>query len=170
MKNLRLQRTAAAGGILYFVALFTGFALDAKGDPDPSLATLGDVASFMAEHPGRIASRYLVTLAAVFFLWFAADLRARIRRQEGEDDTLSSVAWGAGLLTVSLMLVGIAVLLAADFARWRVRVLPISRSCGRWDWRLAYSARSRTPCSWRPQLSPVSAGGFCLGRSATRPE
>jgi hypothetical protein len=88
MKDYRLQRMAAAGGILYFGALFAGFALDAKGDPDPALAPLGDVASFMAERPGRIASRYLVAFAALFFLWLAAGLRARIRRQEGEDDTL----------------------------------------------------------------------------------
>ena len=89
--------------------------LDAKGDPDPSLAIIGEVASFMSEHPGRIASRYLVAIAAVLLLLFAAGLRARIRRQEGGDDTLSSVVWGAGLLTVGLMLVGNSAWLAADF-------------------------------------------------------
>ena len=57
-----LQRLAAGGGILYFVALFAGFALDAKGDPDPALAPLGDVARFMVEHPDRTLSRFLLAL------------------------------------------------------------------------------------------------------------
>ena len=133
MKDYRLQRMAAAGGILYFGALFTGFALDAKGDPDPALASLGEVASFMAEHPGRIASRYLVALAALsscgsrLLCVPASDTKREkttpFPRLRGEQDSSQSASCSSVTAGRSPRI----------SARCRVRVLPTSLSCGRSD-------------------------------------
>jgi hypothetical protein len=46
MNNQGLQRMAATDGILYFVALLTGFALDAKGDPRPGGRANAKVVAF----------------------------------------------------------------------------------------------------------------------------
>ena len=77
------------------------------------------VARGSSKFHGRAPRSHCVALPGcsrgAVFLWFATALRARIRHQEGEDDTISSIAWGAGLVTVSLMLVGNSGSLAADF-------------------------------------------------------
>ena len=53
-----------------------------------------------------IVSAYVLIGAAMLFLWFLSGLRTRLRTAEGNDSTLSTLAFGAGLVFVVLLSIG----------------------------------------------------------------
>jgi hypothetical protein len=89
--------------VLYIVAMFVAKSPDSS---DPA----GTIASYYTDSKSHrvsmIAAAYILIAAAMLFLWFLSGLRSRLRAAEGTDGTLSTFAFGAGLLFVGLVSVG----------------------------------------------------------------
>jgi hypothetical protein len=97
----RREQLAAATGIL-FVALQVPILFIVGGAPaidDPP----NKIRHYLVNDGGRIlVATALGALAAFFFIWFLGSVRALLRDAEGADGRLSSVAFGAGLVTIAL--------------------------------------------------------------------
>jgi hypothetical protein len=101
MKSDRWERYGAWSGIvfvaLFLVTVFLGSPTD-FGDP----AT--EVASFYREDQREVqVSVALWTTGLLFFLWFLGALRNLLRSVEGAPGTLSTIAFGAGLLSAAFL-------------------------------------------------------------------
>lgn len=121
------NRIAAFTGVLFFALVMVA--------PEPNIGTerpsAEQVKRFYLENQQSFrASLLLVGLAYAFFLCFLAVVRSELRRAEGGSGTLSSLAWGAGLLLAGFFVLGNALhvvpaVVSADTdpaqaATWRV--------------------------------------------------
>jgi hypothetical protein len=80
------------------------------GTPPALNDPANDLRSFYVDNKGGIqAASYLTGLAAFFFVWFAASLRASLARAEGEEARVSAIVLGSSVLAVALALVNAAV-------------------------------------------------------------
>ena len=100
-----MRRFAPLTG-LAFVALWVGaFAIALVKEPP---ATDAEVVAHYTD-PGNQGhaqmGSFLIVLAALFFLWFLTDLRARLARAEGQAGVLTTLAFGAGLVSSALWIV-----------------------------------------------------------------
>jgi hypothetical protein len=109
------QRLGSLAGIVSVALLVVAFKGDSGDEPSDAHASLQAVARFMTAHAARQGSRYLAALSVFFFLWFVCALRAHLRRVEPDPGTISSVAFAGGLVTATLLLVGVVVWMSAGF-------------------------------------------------------
>ena len=106
-----VERVAALSGIVAVVLIFVYIAAGApEGDPeDPSTS----IAAAMAANQDSARTAAYVGLAAAFaLLWFVAYLHGQLRRAEGGDGWLATVALGGGLLAIAMLLVEVSFTLA----------------------------------------------------------
>jgi len=90
-------------GIVAFL-LFWGWA-----DAPDSDAPAAEIAAWMTDDSWAIfIVGWLWMLAAASFLWFLGSLRVVLRRGEGGDARVTSIAYGAGLLLVAMLVLFIA--------------------------------------------------------------
>lgn len=114
MAEVRWERLAAATGIVFVVlgviALVVGGQAPRPDDPDQEI-----VSYFVDNRSGLLLQAYLFGLASIFFLWFIGSLRSHLRRAEEETGRLSAVAFGGGVATLAIVLVGISLSAALAF-------------------------------------------------------
>ena len=55
------------------------------------------ILSYFGEQDTVILGSFLLMLAAVAFIWFAGSLRSVLRRKEGGEGRLSTIAFGGGV-------------------------------------------------------------------------
>jgi Na+-driven multidrug efflux pump len=106
-----MERIAALSGSVAVALLFVYIAAGApEGDPeDPASA----IAAAMAENQESARVAAYVGLAAAFaLLWFVAYLHGQLRRAEGDEGWLATVALGGGLMAIALLLVEVSFTLA----------------------------------------------------------
>ncbi|MCT9083612.1 hypothetical protein [Streptomyces fulvoviolaceus] len=105
------MRVAPLTGLVAVALTVAGFLL--FGDTPDYDASGAEVRSFYDDHRAQIAvSLYLLVLASVFFVFFAAHLARVIRAAPGGDDWLHRVVFAGGVLIAVGFLVGSALNLA----------------------------------------------------------
>jgi hypothetical protein len=111
----RNARLGALGGIVAVVLFLVGFGLVTSGAP--SLDSTGDVwAKFFSDHRTRIQIGItIIGVGLFFFIWFLGSLRTAMGAAEGDSQRLASIAFGAGLVGATILLVGITATATAAF-------------------------------------------------------
>ena len=95
MSNFRLERYAAAGGLIFMVMGLSYIFLSPSMDP---LAPAVEVASVYTKNSaGALLWNFVGTLAFFFFLFFLGALYNVLRQAEGGTGWLSLIAFGSGL-------------------------------------------------------------------------
>src|ERR1051326_2126659 len=104
-ENIRKEtsdhRWIAASGLLFVAEWIIGLALTSPPTATASTAEL--IAYYQAHRDLAMLQSYLANgLTGITLIVFAAALRSALRHFEGESSTLSSIIFGAGLVTASL--------------------------------------------------------------------
>jgi hypothetical protein len=111
---VNFARWAPISGVLY-VALWviTIFGFDSDtGDSD------ADIVSWYADSGNRdkqLIGFFLVLAASMSFIWFLSVLRGRLAQAEGTAGTKTALAFGAGLVAVTLWTIAMSVWMAISF-------------------------------------------------------
>ena len=101
MDTRQWERLAAATGIV-FVALQLA-TIPLMGDTPDFDAGPREIREYLVDDGGGLLLAVtLNALSAFFFIWFLGSLRAVLRVAEGAQGRLSTVAFGAGLITITL--------------------------------------------------------------------
>lgn len=98
------QRLCAIGGMLFSLLCVAAVAIPDNALPGLQTDPAQIANTYRTHHTGFLVSDFLLALSTFFFLWFLGGLRSALRQQEEEPGTLSSIAYGAGLLTAAAML------------------------------------------------------------------
>jgi hypothetical protein len=111
---VKLARWAPISGVLYVVLwVITIFGFDSDtGDSD------ADIVSWYADSGNRdkqLIGFFLVLAASLCFIWFLSVLRGRLAQAEGTAGTKTALAFGAGLVAVTLWTIAMAVWMAISF-------------------------------------------------------
>jgi hypothetical protein len=121
-------------GVGFAVALVVGFMMSAGAYPEDNNASDADWIKVLASKSDRttiIIGGYLLFVAGLLFLWFAASIRTALRSEDPSDSVLASVASASAIVFVTLFFVGALALVSvpasitfgdstipgADFAR-----------------------------------------------------
>jgi len=105
MPAARTPRPDAAAGIAFVALVLVATAI--PGEPPLLTDPVGDVREFFVDKRDDIqASTFLTGLGAIAFLWFLGTLRERLRRAEPESGGLAAVAFGSGIVLLTLALIG----------------------------------------------------------------
>jgi len=100
----RREPWGPAAGIAFVVLFVVGLSLIDFPDGDSSPLKIAAFYNDNGERAQLIIGSYLLMLAALFFLWFLAGLRARLMIAEGPPTRLTGIVFGGGLVfTVMLM-------------------------------------------------------------------
>lgn len=114
--DLRGERLAGLGGIAFGVTLLLWLFRLLNTVPSDD-GTTQEWLAFMTEDPGVwVAYAMLVGIGLMAFLWFLASLRSILARAEGGAGRLSTLVFGAGILTVGLLAVSLALIGATPIA------------------------------------------------------
>jgi hypothetical protein len=108
MSDSRWERWGPLAGIAFVVLFVVGFSLNNMPSADDSV---GKITSFYNDSGDRaqlIISSYVLWLAALFFFWFVASLRARLLAVEGAPGRLTSITFGGGLVFIALLMAAAA--------------------------------------------------------------
>jgi hypothetical protein len=108
MPRSRLDVWGPIAGIVFAVLFVVAASLIDLPSADDSVKKFTDFYNDGGERAQIIISAYLFWLAGVFFIWFLASLRVRLLAVEGEPGRLTSIAFGSGLVFVTLMAVAAA--------------------------------------------------------------
>jgi hypothetical protein len=102
-------RLGGISGILFVVLLIPGIFIGRPDVLDPS-SSAQEVHSYFNDRQDTflIGNGVSYIFAAFFFFWFLGTLRSVLRGAEGEEEWLSSVALGGGLMYITLELAGAA--------------------------------------------------------------
>ena len=109
----RLARWAPVSGIV-FVALWVVAAALTLDSPDTNDSN-AKILAYYGKHSNRVqhvVAFFLVGVGIIFFLWFLSTLRARLAALEGGAGRLTAIATTAGVVFVTLFVLGAVV----DFA------------------------------------------------------
>jgi hypothetical protein len=101
---------AAATGLVAAVCMIAGYAMLLAAD-QPSSADPAALQAFYADEGKRnlLSGSWLaVCFGAAFSVWFLGTLRAVLRRAEGEQGRVASIAYGAGVASVIMFVIGSA--------------------------------------------------------------
>jgi hypothetical protein len=99
MSTSRWERFAPLTGVIFFALILIVFILD-NNTPNADAST-ADAVSYWTTHNSRAVAAGLVgAFAVIFLLWFAGSLRSALRRAEGGEGRLSTLAF-AGLIVVA---------------------------------------------------------------------
>jgi hypothetical protein len=107
--TVRIERLAAAAGILFLVLQLAGQGLMQVGGVEPAFdAPAEEIVQFFEARDTTLFAigTYLSLLSFVAFVWFLGGLYAALRRAEGEPAWLSLVAFGSGLLFLAALTAG----------------------------------------------------------------
>jgi hypothetical protein len=106
-----VARFGALGGIAYVVLFIIGTILLFGGAPDSSSPPAKIIAYYSdSGHRDKISIGWVVGgLGLFFFLWFLSALRRAVRRWEGEDGYLTSLATIGGTVYATLAFAALAV-------------------------------------------------------------
>jgi hypothetical protein len=104
VRDPRWAQWAPVSGIVFVVLFIVGFFLLDLPDSDDPLTKIQAHYDDSGNRAQIIIAGYLLTLAAVFFFWFLASLRARLAAVEGPPGRLSSIAFGSGLVFTAMLL------------------------------------------------------------------
>jgi hypothetical protein len=106
-----LARWGALGGIVYVVLFIVGTILLYSGAPDSGSSPAKIIAYYSdAGHRDRMSLGWVVAgLGVFFFLWFLSALRRAVRRWEGEDGYLTTLATIGGAVYATLAFAALAV-------------------------------------------------------------
>ncbi len=110
-----IARWAPVSGILYVVLwIVVIFALEGDtGDSD------AEILAWYADSGNRdqqVISFFLVLAASLCFVWFLSVLRGRLAQAEGTAGTKTALAFGAGLVAVTLWMIAAAIWMSISFA------------------------------------------------------
>lgn len=101
MNETRWERWGAASGFGVLAVGAVGAAFE-RGAPNAG-APVEEVVAFFADNRGALlAQSLLFVLSAGIFLWFLGSLRGFLLRAEGGTGTLSTVAFGAGVVGIGI--------------------------------------------------------------------
>jgi hypothetical protein len=99
-----LERRNAASGYIVIVLGIAGAAFE-RGSP-PSTAPIEEVIAFWSTYQRELlAQSVMFVLSAGAYLWFFASLRSVLMRAEGGAGTVSTVAFGAGIVSAGLQMI-----------------------------------------------------------------
>lgn len=101
---------AAATGLVAAACMIVGYGLLLAAD-QPSASDAAALQAFYADDGKRnllSASWLAVCLGAAFSVWFLGTLRTVLRRAEGEHGRVANIAFGAGVASVVLFVIGSA--------------------------------------------------------------
>jgi hypothetical protein len=125
------ERWNAASGYLVILLGIAGTAFE-RGSP-PLTAPIEEVAAFWSMYQRELlAQSVMFVLSAGAYLWFFASLRGVLLQAEGGTGTLSTVAFGAGIVSAGLQMIQHE----AEFES-----LKVSFPAGRLYWRRSSAAR-----------------------------
>jgi DNA-binding CsgD family transcriptional regulator len=113
----QLERWAPLGGIVFVVLMLVGASF--VTDVPEADASASEITAYLADsdnHVRNIIGAYMWVVGALAFLWFLARLRADLRRAEGGPGTVSSLAFGAGVVFAALWVASAAALAAVAYA------------------------------------------------------
>jgi hypothetical protein len=113
----QLERWAPLGGILFVVLMLVG-AFFVTDVPEAD-ASASEITAYLADsdnHVRNIIGAYMWVVGALAFLWFLTRLRADLRRAEGGPGTVSSLAFGAGIVFAALWVASAAALATVAYA------------------------------------------------------
>lgn len=106
----RWQRFAAGTGLVAAGFMLASYVvLNAAALPSKE----ADMAAWYSSDTNRaqlLTSWYLVAIGAVFSLWFLGELRSVLRKAEGGDGRLATTAYGGGIVSVALFVLGSALI------------------------------------------------------------
>ena len=115
MNDNGVGRLSAASGAAFVVAM--GVALFLPGAPPKAGESAAQIASSLAKHRGAVlAGVYIAGVAAVLGIWFFATVRAWLARAAADPgQQVASAAFGAGVLALALVLVGMLLFYGAAY-------------------------------------------------------
>jgi hypothetical protein len=100
MGPIRWHRLAPLTGVVAVILWAIGIAvLEGADAPDTDARAVEALAYFKNHDDAILAGTFVFMLGGVFFLWFAAFLRAALYRMEGSLGTLASTAYGGAIAT-----------------------------------------------------------------------
>jgi hypothetical protein len=110
-----LARWAPVSGILYVIlwALVIFVFEDDQGDSD------AEIAAWYADSSNRdqtLATYFLILAASLCFVWFLSNLRGRLAQAEGAAGVKTALAFGAGLVAVTMWTIASAIWISVAFA------------------------------------------------------
>lgn len=101
MDTRQWERLAAATGIVFVILQAAVGPI--MGDSPDFDARAGEIRDYLVEDGGGVlVATMLNVISAFFFLWFLGSLRSVLQVAEGGQGRLTSVAFGAGLVTIAL--------------------------------------------------------------------
>jgi len=104
MSDHPTERWTAASGYLVIVLGIAGAAFE-RGSP-PLTAPIEEVVAFWSKYQRELlAQSVMFVLSAGAYLWFFGSLRSVLMRAEGGSGTLSTVAFGAGIVSAGLQMI-----------------------------------------------------------------
>jgi hypothetical protein len=108
MSDDRYARYGAASGLVFAILVLVGFLVVVPTPPDIDASAVA-WASYYVDHQDAIRAGFtIVAVGLFFFIWFLGSLRSALASAEGGTARLTSVAYGAGLVAATLLLVGLA--------------------------------------------------------------
>ncbi len=110
-----ISRWAPVSGILYVILwVLVIFAFeDDQGESD------AEILAWYADSGNRdkqLATYFMILAASLCFVWFLSILRGRLARAEGTAGVKTTLAFGAGLVAVTLWTIAVAVWISLAFA------------------------------------------------------
>ena len=107
MNGSTWSRWAPISGIAFVEAYVAGMFVSRTPDSsDPADVIAAYYTDSRSHRVSMIIATYVLILGAMLFLWFLSGVRSRLRAAEGDDGTLSNLAFGAGVVFVGLLSVG----------------------------------------------------------------
>jgi hypothetical protein len=110
-------RIAAAGGIFFVVLTLLGNDVLGSGGEAPGMtASAAQIGAYVRAHPPTVlswAALYIELVGILAFVFFLGSLWGVLRRAEGERSPFSAIAFGAGLVLVSVKIASFPAAIAA---------------------------------------------------------
>jgi hypothetical protein len=98
MERSRLDRVAPLSGLVFAVLVVLGFGVFG-GDTPNGDAPAGKVVSYYHDHYGaQVTAAILIIFAGLFFVWFAAVIRARIVEDSAASRRVASIVQSSGAI------------------------------------------------------------------------
>jgi hypothetical protein len=108
VSDSRWERWGPLAGIAFVVLFVVGFSLNNIPSADDSTAKIFSFYNDSGDRAQLIISSYVLWLAALFFFWFIAGLRARLLAVEGAPGRLTSISFGGGLVFIAMLMAAAA--------------------------------------------------------------
>ena len=108
MSGSRWERWGPLAGIVFVILFVVGLSLNNIPSADDSAVKITNFYNDGGDRAQVIIASYLLWLAALFFFWFVASLRARLIAVEGQPGRLTSIAFGGGLVFIAMLMAAAA--------------------------------------------------------------